>query len=201
MNYQQYIEERRARGYTDADVIDNRSESTDELVKAVMADGYSFDSSIEDAIILRASLDLSYDEWESEGENLLFTALRALGYNEDGSRRIKYEIRTDRFEFRFGTYKDSIPAATADQIWDWYNQESVQDPEIRASFDTLEAAQEEFRKSWADYGTTRPQKGQTWWLLTGELAWIERNEYDEDGEFDQGGDVYDVSAQGYEKED
>lgn len=113
----------------------------------------------------------------------------------------KYEIRTDRFEFRFGTYKASIPAASAAEIWDWYTQLSVQEPEIRASFDTLEAAQAEFRAHWADFGTTHAEKGMTWWLLIGELAWIEHNEYDDNGEFDQGGDVFDVSAQGYEPEE
>jgi hypothetical protein len=30
------------------------------------------------------------------------------------------------------------------------------------------------------------------------VAWIEENEYDDDGEFDQGGVTYDVSAEAYE---
>lgn len=113
----------------------------------------------------------------------------------------KYEIRTGHFEFQFGKSKDSIPAATADEIFGWYTEETVADPTIRASFDTLGEALEEFKKYYADYGRTYPQKGMVWWLLVGDLAWIEENTYTEDGDFDQGGDVYDISAQAYEPKD
>lgn len=114
----------------------------------------------------------------------------------------RFEIRTDRFEFSFKRYKASIPAATPDEIWDWYQQESANDPKLRASFDTLEEAQAVFRDQYASYGSTRAERafGNTW-LLVGDLAWIEENSYTEDGDFDQGGDVYDVSAEGYEPED
>ena len=113
----------------------------------------------------------------------------------------KYEIRTDRFEFRFVKFKDSIPAATADEIFAWYMEESAADPTVQASFDTLEEAREEFKKHYADYGTTRAEKSMVWWLIVGDLAWIEGNEYDDDGEFIQGGECYDVSVAPYEKEE
>lgn len=113
----------------------------------------------------------------------------------------QYEIRIDHFEFRFDKCKASIPAATEDDIFAWYQEESANDPTVRASYDTLEEAQDAFKKEYADYGRTYPQKGIVWWLLVGELAWIEENTYTDDGDFDYGGEVYDVSAEAYEPED
>ena len=113
----------------------------------------------------------------------------------------KFEICTDNFQFEFGKYKASIPAATPDEIFRWCMERTCIEPKKRASFDTLEEAQAEFAKNYADYGCTRAEKGMIFWLLVGEIAWIEENWYDDDGEFDQGGWTYDVSAQGYEPED
>ena len=113
----------------------------------------------------------------------------------------KYEIKTDRFEFRFGTYKDSIPAMDAAEVFDTYLRCSANDPSLEASFDTLEEAREEFSKTYATLGTTYAQKGHVFWLLIGRVAWIEENEYTEDGEFDQGGDVVEFSAEGYQPEE
>ena len=113
----------------------------------------------------------------------------------------KYEIKTDRFEFRFGKYKASIPHASEDEIFAWYMEETANDAKTVASFDTLEEARNEFKKHYADYGNTRAVGGWVCWLLVGELAGIEENEYDEDGEFIQGGGCYDVSAAPYEKEE
>ena len=112
----------------------------------------------------------------------------------------KFEIKTDSFEFRFGTSKHSIPAMTADEVFDTYQIESANDPTLEASFDTLEEAQAEFSKHSSGYGTTYAEKGFTFWLLRGKVAWIEENEYDENGEFNQGGSVVEFSAEGYEEE-
>lgn len=109
----------------------------------------------------------------------------------------KYEIKTDDFEFRFGIAKDSIPEMSAQEVFEAYQMESANDPTLESSFDTLEEAREEFCKNYSGYGTTYAEKGFTFWLLRGKVAWIEENEYDEDGEFDQGGVTYDVSAEGY----
>lgn len=110
----------------------------------------------------------------------------------------KFEIKTDSFEFRFGTSKNSIPEMSGAEVFDTYQMESANDPTLEASFDTLEEAQAEFSKSYSDYGTTYAEKGFTFWLLRGKVAWIEENEYDEDGEFDQGGWTHNVSAESYE---
>lgn len=113
----------------------------------------------------------------------------------------KFEIKTDSFQLRFGTYKESIPAMTADEVFDAYMGGSANDPTLRASFDTLEEAQAEFSRNFSNYGSTYAEKGNTFWLLRGDVAWIEENEYDEDGEFDQGGAVVGLSAEPYCKED
>ena len=118
----------------------------------------------------------------------------------------KFEIKTDSFEFRFGTSRDSIPAMSAAEIFETYQigdttiTSNSLDPDRVASFDTLEEARAAFAKNFADYGRTRAERGRVFWLLRGELAWIEENEYTEDGDFDQGGVTYDVSAEAYEPE-
>ena len=111
----------------------------------------------------------------------------------------KFEIRTDSFQFRFGTYRDSIPEMTAQEVFDEYLTGSANDPEWKESFDTLEEARECFRRYYANYGSAYAEKGNTFWILRGDVAWIEENEYDEDGEFDQGGEIYDLSAAPYVK--
>lgn len=119
----------------------------------------------------------------------------------------KFEIRTDHFEFRLGTVKARIPAMSADEIFDTYMSGDTRitsnclDPKLEASFDTLEAARDVLARDFKYFAQTRLVKGQTQWLLTGEMAWIEENEYTDDGDFDQGGDVYDVLAEAYEPED
>ena len=111
----------------------------------------------------------------------------------------KFEIKTDSFEFRFGTYKDSIPEMTAQEIFDSYLDGTCNDPTLKESFNTIEEAKAEFNKNYANYGRTRAEKGNVFWLLLGDVAWIEEVEYDEDGEFDQYICTYDISAEGYEK--
>ena len=113
----------------------------------------------------------------------------------------KYEILTGSFELRFGTSRDTIPAMSAAEIFSDYQNLPAKCPEIKASFETINEAREEFSAHYKNFGTTYAQAGGAFWLLMGEVAWIEENEYDEDGEFDQGGVVHDFSAAGYEPED
>lgn len=114
---------------------------------------------------------------------------------------IKYEIKTDTFEFRFGTSKNSIPSMTAEEVFEEYQSGSSNCPELVGSFDSLEDAEKAFSRFYANYGRTWAERGFCFWLLRGDVAWIEENEYDDDGEFDQGGVTYDVSAEAYEAEE
>lgn len=109
----------------------------------------------------------------------------------------KYEIYTDSFEIKFGRLESSIPATDAETVFRWYLNELDDNRRLRASFETLEEAQAEFGKAYSDYGRTYPTRGVASWLLCGELAWIEENEYTDDGDFDQNIAYHDVSAQGY----
>lgn len=119
----------------------------------------------------------------------------------------KYEIYTDSFEFRFGKYKDSIPAMTGCEILQTYLScdtritSNFLDPHLEASFDTLEEALAEWEKNYSNYSSTSAEKGNVLWMLRGELAYLEANDYTEDGDFDQGGDLYVFSAEAYEKEE
>lgn len=111
-----------------------------------------------------------------------------------------YEIRTDHFEFRFGTSKESIFDMTAQELFDTYLEGPANDPTVVARFDSEAAAREAFHRDYANYGTTRAEKGNVFWLLVGDLAWIEENEIDEDGDYIYGGDVLWFSAEGYSKD-
>ena len=119
----------------------------------------------------------------------------------------KYEIYTDTFEFRFGRYEDSIPEMSGYEIFQTYLScdtgitTNSLDPHLEASFDTLEEARAEWEKNYKNYGRTWAEKGNALWLLRGDIAYLEGNEYTEEGDFDQGGDVYECSAEPYEKEE
>ena len=120
----------------------------------------------------------------------------------------KFEIMTDSFEFRF-TPGRPIPRMTEREILDTYfsldpriTSNSI-DPETVEAYDTEEDAREAFWTRWRDYGETRPARSAAGIpLLIGRLAFIQINDYDAEGEFDQGGDTLDLwSAEGYEPED
>ena len=116
----------------------------------------------------------------------------------------KYEIFTDTFEFHFS--KPSIPAMTAEEIFQTYWScdtritSNCLDPRRECSFDTKEEALAEWEKNYKDYGRTWESKGWAVYLLCGEMAWLEENEYDEDGNFDYGGDTWLYSVEPNEKE-
>ena len=110
MTYREYITERNARTCsTTAEPIDTRSETTDELVALIMSDGYAYDEDVENAIIIRAGLDLTYEEYEADAENLIFRALAALGYDEDG-RKLFYWVVDDALETRAALFEDKLDA-------------------------------------------------------------------------------------------
>lgn len=117
----------------------------------------------------------------------------------------KYEIYTDDFQFHFGRGRDSIPAMTGDEILDTYLScddritANIRDPRREASFDSLEDALAEWEKNYKNYGSSSAAKSGAVWQLMGRLAYLEANEYDEDGEFDQGGEIYVSSAGNYIK--
>ena len=110
----------------------------------------------------------------------------------------KFEIKSDNFEFRFTGH---MPSQSAQEIFDQYLSGSANDPVLEASFDTLEEAKAEFAKNYANYGRTRLERNGKIGFLRGDLAWIEENEYDEDGEFDQNCGVWEISAEPFSADD
>ena len=109
----------------------------------------------------------------------------------------KYEIKTDSFEF--SNSRESWPSQTADDIIDLYHSPyEYNSPKLEASFESLDEAKAEFESNYRNYGSTREVVG---WagmhLLIGEIAFLEKNAYDEDGEFDQGGDWIAWSVEPY----
>ena len=115
----------------------------------------------------------------------------------------RYEIYTDRFQFRFGRSKDSIPAMTGDEIADTYLScddritSNYLNPTLEASFDTEKEALVEWRRNYIDYGWTEAEKGSVLWVLRGRLAYIAENEYDDGGDFIHGETTQYISAEAY----
>lgn len=113
---------------------------------------------------------------------------------------IKYEIKTDSFEFRFTR---PAPSMTAREVFYTYTEGDPRiasnscDPVTVASFDTLSEAQAAFAAKYANYGKTRSNRNGAFYLLTGDLAWIEENAYDGD-DFDCNCGTHDVSAEAWE---
>ena len=100
----------------------------------------------------------------------------------------KYEIYLDDFQFRMGTTsKNLIPSMSADEIFDTYMSCDTRitsnsfNPTCVGRYETKESAERdwEFYKNW---GRTYAEKGQTQWILRGELAWLEELDFDDDGE-------------------
>ena len=107
----------------------------------------------------------------------------------------KYEIFTDRFEFRAGA---RLQNWTSGEVFDEYQAGTANCPKLECSFDRLEDAVAEFEKNYKDSGRTWAEATNVHWLLIGEVAFLEENEYDDDGDFVQGGDIIDFSAEPYE---
>lgn len=109
----------------------------------------------------------------------------------------KYEICTGSFEIRCGTKKNSIQDYNE---WALFYEATDGEYEIVGSFDTEEDATAVFKENYEDYGRTWAEKGNVFWLLRGQVAWIEVNIYDENGEFDSGDGVIELSAEPYKGE-
>lgn len=98
-----------------------------------------------------------------------------------------YEIYIDDFQFRMGTAKSLIPSMSGDEIFDTYMSGDTRitsnsfDPHCVGRYETREAAEAkwEFYRNW---GRTYVERGQTQWILRGELAWMEELDCDENGE-------------------
>ena len=112
----------------------------------------------------------------------------------------KFEIYTDHFEFRFPGIT-TTPSASADEIWAWYQEESCNQPNRESSFDTIEEAKAEFQKNYANYGRTTESRAFTGTpLLVGDVAYLEENIYDDDGEFIQSVCIWNYSAEPHQSE-
>lgn len=109
----------------------------------------------------------------------------------------KYEIFTDRFELRLGRCSDSR-SLTAGDVFGEYRMEDANAPTRVARFASEAEALAAFDAEYKTYGRTHACRGVASWLLTGDVAYLEVNEYDDDDEFDQGGDVIAFSAEAYE---
>lgn len=107
---------------------------------------------------------------------------------------IKYDVYEENFEFRTDLRHTS---ATAEQIWGWYQDADNRDPQRIGSFDSIEEARAALRYI---HPYSAHQRGFAHWLVVGRLGWIEENEYDEDGEFDQSHRVWDVAVSSLEKD-
>lgn len=111
----------------------------------------------------------------------------------------QYEIWTEDFEFRFGRYKGSIPEFSEQDIEDLYFDQNSFDPVRAAVFDNMEEAEAEFRKNYADTATRLESTCNGFWVLRGDIAYIEEANYTEDREFDYGNIVV-FSCAPYKKE-
>ena len=106
----------------------------------------------------------------------------------------KFDVYEENFEFRADLRSTG---ASAEQIWEWYQDADNRDPQLKGSFDSLEEARAELRHV-QPYSSH--QRGFVFWLVTGRLGWIEENEYDDDGEFDQMNCIWDISVAKLEKD-
>lgn len=107
---------------------------------------------------------------------------------------IKFDVYEENFEFRADLRRTG---ATAEQIWNWYQDADNRDPQRKGSFDSLEEARAELQHI---HPYSSHQRGFALQLVVGRLGWIEENEYDEDGEFDQSIAIWDVEVADLEKE-
>lgn len=107
----------------------------------------------------------------------------------------KYEIIKDRFEFRLSRPAHSNTRTAADIFDEYLVGSDDNGREVLGVYDTADAALEDFRQHYGRMAYTSASDGWACRLLVGEIVFVEINEYDENGEFDQGGDVMDYAAQ------
>ena len=105
---------------------------------------------------------------------------------------IKYTVYTDSFEIRLRTKEATLSAG---DVFTAYMEQGDHSPRPVAVFDTEEQAVAAMKKALVRTDCDSSFYGG--YLLTGVLAYVEQAEYDEDGEFIQGGDICEYAAKGY----
>lgn len=112
----------------------------------------------------------------------------------------KFEIKKSSFEFRFSR-RNPPPALSSKEIADMFFGSYDYDPETIASFDSKEEAVKAFEGEKVSASTYLSEGWANSLLICGTIVWMEENTYDEDGEFDQGGDVWCIATEAYEPYD
>lgn len=108
----------------------------------------------------------------------------------------KFETKKSSFEFRFSR-RNPPPAMSEKEIADMFFS-SCYDAETVAEFDSKEEAVKAFEENKHLSSTYLSEGWANALLVCGTIVWMEENTYDEDGEFDQGGDVWCIAAEAYE---
>ena len=110
----------------------------------------------------------------------------------------KYEIVSERFELSTFSH---WPSMTKDELFDaiqaaneWAGWSA---PITEVSFPTLEEAQSAFENDYKRLASTHHEHYNRQDFLTGTVYWIEANDYDEDGDFDQGSGPIEFAAEPY----
>lgn len=93
----------------------------------------------------------------------------------------KYELYTDTIE----TMTNKTTEWSAQDVWDAYNRQSSWAPHLAASAGTAEELKEAFEAEMKSCHA-RTHSGSAGLYLEAEIGYIQRSEYDEDGDFDQG---------------
>lgn len=120
-------------------------------------------------------------EWE---EKLIIEKIRALAEEKEQGKMKRFEIRKESVEINYKNRFDIKEGITLQDV------DCVHNPELIEIFDTLEEAREALKKYKTSIRTFKATLG-TIFLVT--EYYIEENVYDEDGEWIEGGDVFDFT--------
>lgn len=104
----------------------------------------------------------------------------------------KYELYTETIE----TLTNRTTEWSAQDVWDAYDRQSYRAPHLVASADTAEELKEAFEVE-KKFCHARTHSGSAGLYLEAEIGYIQRSEYDEDGDFDQG-EIIDWFAASYQ---
>lgn len=107
-------------------------------------------------------------------------------------KKTVFEVRTESIEERMSPRVN----LTEEDIWDIYNNKTDYYPVVIGQCDTLEDARAAFKTEAENRVQSYYQAAYgNGWLLIATLVWIEENEIDEDGEYDNCSGVWDYSAE------
>lgn len=120
-------------------------------------------------------------EWE---EKLIIEKIRALAEEKEQGKMKRFEIRKESVEINYKNRFDIKEGITLQDV------DCVHNPELIETFETLEKAREALKKYKTSIRTFKATLG-TIFLVT--EYYIEENVYDEDGEWIEGGDVFDFT--------